>query len=74
MSVMHYDVTSCVICISNNVEYLEKGVTEENILPKRLHCHFKRSLQCNKKSSTKFRCIGTLKSIYDSCYSCKKRR
>ena len=25
---MHYDVTSCVICRSNNVEYLEKGVTK----------------------------------------------
>ncbi len=36
---MHYDVTSCVICISNNVEYREKGVTK--ILSKRLHCHLK---------------------------------
>ena len=37
--IMHHDVTSCVICISNEVEYLEKGVTK--ILPKRLHCHVK---------------------------------
>ena len=46
---MHHDVTS----ISNKVEYLEKGVTK--ILPKRLHCHFKRSLQSNmqKKNSNK---------------------
>ena len=36
-----------------------KGVTK--ILPKNLHCHFKRSLQyAIKKSLTKFRCIGTL--------------
>ncbi len=32
--IMYYDVTSCVICISNEVEYLER-------LPKRLYCHFK---------------------------------
>ena len=57
---MHYDVTSCVICILNNVEYLEKEGSYKNstkgvtLSPKGLHCHFKRSLQCNKKSSTKF--------------------
>ena len=27
---MHYDVTSCVICISNNVEYFEKEWTYKN--------------------------------------------
>ena len=27
---MHYDVTSCVICISNNVEYLEKKGSYKN--------------------------------------------
>ena len=60
---MHHDVTSCVICISNNVELLEKRVTK--ILPKRLHCDFKRSLHCNKKVQQNFfakaLCKGTLK-------------
>ena len=27
---MHYDVTSCVICISSNVEYLEKEGSYKN--------------------------------------------
>ncbi len=27
---MHYDVTSCVICISNNAEYLDKGGSYKN--------------------------------------------
>ena len=27
---MHYDVTSCVICLANNVEYLEKEGSYKN--------------------------------------------
>ena len=54
---MHYDVTCCVTCISNNVEYREKGVTK--ILSNRLHCHFAMQL---KKRSTKLFCTSTLKS------------
>ncbi len=38
---MHYDVTSCVICISNDVEYLEKEGIFIKILQKKLYCHFK---------------------------------
>ena len=46
---MHCDVTSCVICISNNVGYLEKEESYKNST-KKLHCHFKLSLQCNQKT------------------------
>ena len=28
--VLDYDVTSCIICISNNVEYLEKEESYKN--------------------------------------------
>ena len=46
--IMHSDVISCLICIYNKVEYLEKYSIRE-ILPRKLHCHFMRSLQRNKK-------------------------
>ena len=40
--VIHCDVISCVIYISNKVEYLEKEKRRvRKILPKKLHCHFK---------------------------------
>ncbi len=45
---MHYDVTSCVICISNNVEHLEKEGSYKNStkdVTLSLHC------QVRKKSS-----------------------
>ena len=38
---MQSDVVSCVICTSNNIEYLdlEKKYVEK-ILPRKLHCNF----------------------------------
>lgn len=47
--IMHCDVISCVICISDKVEYLEREETQRNST-KEVYCHFKQSyLQCNKQ-------------------------
>ena len=43
-AIMHSDVISWVICVSNEVEYLKK----EKSKTRKLHCGFKRSLQCNQ--------------------------
>ncbi len=57
---MDYDVISCGINMSDNVEYLDvkKGVTK--ILPKRFHCHYKRSCNAIKKMLDKFSFDGHL--------------
>ena len=39
--VMQCDVTRCVICISNNVEYLDKEEGHKNSILKKLHGEFK---------------------------------
>ena len=43
---MHYDVIGCVIW--SKVEYLEKEIRVKQILPRKLNCGFKRSLQCDQ--------------------------
>ena len=39
--VMQCDVTRCVICMSNNVEYLDKEEGHKNSILKKLHGEFK---------------------------------
>ena len=49
--VMQCDVTCCVFCTSNKVEYLDKDHSYE-ILEKKLYCElFKLSFQCNQKNT-----------------------
>ena len=60
---MHHDVTSCVICISNKVEYLEKeGLSSHKNSSKEVTLSFWVIFAMqSKKRYTKFRFIGTLK-------------
>ena len=45
---MNGDVISCVICISSEVEYVEKKELKKFYQGSYI-CRFKRSLQCNEK-------------------------
>ena len=57
---MHYDVTSCVICISNDLEYLEKEGSYKNSSKIVILIFAMQS----KKRSKKFRCIDILNYDY----------
>ena len=59
---MHHDVTSCVICISNEVEYLEKDGSNKNCT-KEILSDLRNAI---KKRSTKLHSIGTLSSSHIS--------
>ena len=48
-AVMQCDIICCVIYISNKVDSLEKDLREFEISPRKLYCHFKRSLRCNQE-------------------------
>ena len=48
-SIMHCDVISCVICIWNKVEYLEKEESLGNSAEEVICCHFNQSLKCNQE-------------------------
>ena len=46
---MQCDVISCVICVSNKVEYLEKEMCWRNSTKEMILCDFKRYLQSINK-------------------------
>ena len=49
--IMQYDVTRCVICISNNnVEHLDKEQSSK-ISPKKLYYDSKCSMHCNQENT-----------------------